>query len=506
MPESRTPANGSRMTSDPDPAHPAGTCRCCRPPPTRRRRYCRSRPLRCVVRAQPDLASRTPARVPSATTAWPGSPRWPPCSATGSPFRERLLVVRHLWLPGRGVERAVLVTAAAVHRGSARRGPRSLRCTGTVVPGSRTCTASPSTGLLRSRTQADQWLVLTRRDLMYAAAERLDPDTYRSRHGGVRRDGAGQSLWRVGEFHYRTTTAAAPAAEENAMGVALADAAAAAGLRPTLPTHPLPQLRRGRLTARSGLSPVRGIRTGAAPGAGGRAAPLASWWTALVGAGPGRPGRRDPGGHRGWAYRARRAAARARRRAGRAGGARRRCTAAPRSRSCATPVRSARAPPPCTPLHLTGDDVAALRPGTGVCFCPTTERDLGDGIGPAPALLTAPCGPRAWGPDSHARTESFGGGPVPWSCTSGCSGRNAACSTRPIAKACHGSTGILAWLPRGCRCGRGRLALISVADGPEDWSALPAAGRPRGDRGSQATAGGRDRRRRGRVVARDGHT
>ena len=35
--------------------------------------------------------------------------------------------------------------------------------------------------------------------------------------------------------------------------------------------------------------------------------------------------------------------------------------------------------------HLTPEDLADMdRTSTGVCFCPTTERDLGDGIGPAP--------------------------------------------------------------------------------------------------------------------------
>ncbi len=42
-----------------------------------------------------------------------------------------------------------------------------------------------------------------------------------------------------------------------------------------------------------------------------------------------------------------------------------------------------------------------------MCFCPTTERDLGDGIGPAPALLTAPCGPFSLGSDSHAVIDMF---------------------------------------------------------------------------------------------------
>ncbi len=40
--------------------------------------------------------------------------------------------------------------------------------------------------------------------------------------------------------------------------------------------------------------------------------------------------------------------------------------------------------------HLTDDDISVLGSSrTGVCLCPTTERDLADGIGPSRALLTA---------------------------------------------------------------------------------------------------------------------
>ena len=57
--------------------------------------------------------------------------------------------------------------------------------------------------------------------------------------------------------------------------------------------------------------------------------------------------------------------------------------------------------------HLTDDDLSDLdRTATGVCFCPTTERDLGDGIGPAPALL-AGRGLFSLGSDSHAVIDLF---------------------------------------------------------------------------------------------------
>jgi cytosine/adenosine deaminase-related metal-dependent hydrolase len=57
--------------------------------------------------------------------------------------------------------------------------------------------------------------------------------------------------------------------------------------------------------------------------------------------------------------------------------------------------------------HLTGDDVALLgATGTAVCLCPTTERDLADGIGPARALAGAGS-PLCLGSDSHAVVDLF---------------------------------------------------------------------------------------------------
>jgi formiminoglutamate deiminase len=57
--------------------------------------------------------------------------------------------------------------------------------------------------------------------------------------------------------------------------------------------------------------------------------------------------------------------------------------------------------------HLGGDDVARLgATGTTVCLCPTTERDLADGIGPARALADAGS-PLCLGSDSHAVVDLF---------------------------------------------------------------------------------------------------
>ncbi|MFB9234037.1 formimidoylglutamate deiminase [Plantactinospora siamensis] len=57
--------------------------------------------------------------------------------------------------------------------------------------------------------------------------------------------------------------------------------------------------------------------------------------------------------------------------------------------------------------HLTGTDLRLLGgSGTGVCLCPTTERDLADGIGPARELADAGC-PLSLGSDSHAVVDPF---------------------------------------------------------------------------------------------------
>ncbi|MBN2623045.1 MAG: formimidoylglutamate deiminase [Acidimicrobiales bacterium] len=57
--------------------------------------------------------------------------------------------------------------------------------------------------------------------------------------------------------------------------------------------------------------------------------------------------------------------------------------------------------------HLAAGDIARLgSSGTTVCLCPTTERDLADGVGPAATLAEAGC-PLRLGSDSHAVVDLF---------------------------------------------------------------------------------------------------
>ncbi len=57
--------------------------------------------------------------------------------------------------------------------------------------------------------------------------------------------------------------------------------------------------------------------------------------------------------------------------------------------------------------HVSDDDIALLAAaGSTVAMCPTTERDLGDGIGPTRAFAAAGV-PMALGSDSHAVIDLF---------------------------------------------------------------------------------------------------
>lgn len=56
-------------------------------------------------------------------------------------------------------------------------------------------------------------------------------------------------------------------------------------------------------------------------------------------------------------------------------------------------------------IHVDLDDIGLIgRSGTAVCACPTTEADLGDGIGPFP-LLTAAGSPLCLGTDQHVSSD-----------------------------------------------------------------------------------------------------
>ncbi len=88
---------------------------------------------------------------------------------------------------------------------------------------------------LRGRTHASGGTFWTWRELMYALAARLDPDSYLSLARAVFAEMALAGFTVVGEFHYLHHDQGGRAyADPNAMGQALIQAATEAGIRLTL--------------------------------------------------------------------------------------------------------------------------------------------------------------------------------------------------------------------------------------------------------------------------------
>jgi formiminoglutamate deiminase len=112
---------------------------------------------------------------------------------------------------------------------------RAERLAGFTVPGMANAHSHAFHRALRARTQVGEGTFWTWREQMYAAVAGLDPDVYRELATGVFAEMALAGITNVGEFHYvHHAPGGAPYADPNAMGHALVDAARAAGIRITL--------------------------------------------------------------------------------------------------------------------------------------------------------------------------------------------------------------------------------------------------------------------------------
>ncbi|MDT5328798.1 MAG: hypothetical protein QOF31_95, partial [Mycobacterium sp.] len=145
----------------------------------------------------------------------------------------------HAWLGGDSVADGVLfsvsdgrITATDTDTTAQ---PGSHRLRGLVIPGLANAHSHAFHRALRGRTQRDRGSFWTWRDLMYRAAERLNPDRYRRLTRAVYAEMALAGITSVGEFHYvHHDSGGTHYAEPNAMGLAVIDGAAAAGIRVTL--------------------------------------------------------------------------------------------------------------------------------------------------------------------------------------------------------------------------------------------------------------------------------
>jgi formiminoglutamate deiminase len=285
---------------------------------------------------------------------------------------------------------------------------------GVVLPGFADVHGHAFHRALRGRTHDRGGTFWTWRERMYSVAARLDPDSYLALARAVYAECALAGVTTVGEFHYlHHGPGGRPYADPNAMGHALAAAAAEAGVRLTLlDTCYLS----GGLDAR-GYRPVEEVQRRFSDG-------TADAWAARVA-----DLRDGPDLRIGVAAHSVRAVPRKALRTVAEVAAGRPLhvhlseqpaeNAACLTAHGLTPTGLLDAEgllgPATTAVHathLTAADVALLggsAAGTGAttaCLCPTTERDLADGIGPARALRDAGC-PLGLGGDQHAVTDPF---------------------------------------------------------------------------------------------------
>ncbi len=278
------------------------------------------------------------------------------------------------------------------------------RLPGIALPGFANCHSHAFHRALRGRTHdggGDFW---TWRERMYAVASRLDPESYLALARATYAEMALAGVTSVGEFHYvHHGPGGVPYDDPNAMSAALREAARDAGIRLTLldtcylaggldPGGHLP-LSAGQQRFSDGsaerwatrvaqLQESPGVRIGVAAHSV-RAVPRSALPT-IVEVAAGRPLHvhlsEQPAENLAALKHYGRTPTELLADAGMLGPA-------------TTAVHA---------THLTGADIAALgASGTTCCFCPTTERDLADGIGPA-GRLTAAGARLSFGSDQHA--------------------------------------------------------------------------------------------------------
>jgi formiminoglutamate deiminase len=308
----------------------------------------------------------------------------------------------YAWLPD-GIQADVLI---AIENGKIVRAEPTgwvedhvPKLAGLTVPGFANAHSHAFHRALRGRTHMGKGSFWTWREQMYQVADRLDPESYHRLARAVYAEMALAGVTCVGEFHYlHHAPGGKPYADPNEMGEALVAAAADAGIRITLlDTLYLQATVDGQLLA----GPQLRFGDGS----------LDAWWERFDALGA------KPNSMIGAALHSVRAVP-----ADVMTEFTELTSGLPVHAHVAEQVdevAACRAVYGCTPTelldrhgvleetftsvhatHLTKGDID-LMADTYACFCPTTERDLGDGIGPARAL--ADSGVRlTLGSDSHA--------------------------------------------------------------------------------------------------------
>ncbi len=288
----------------------------------------------------------------------------------------------------------------------------SLRLSGLTIPALANAHSHAFHRALRGRTHNATGTFWTWRDLMYRTATSLDPDNYYRLARATFAEMALAGIGVVGEFHYlHHQPCGRPYANANAMGSAVMAAAQDAGIRLTLlDTVYLhggidPQTTDGYLP----LGPEQARFSDGDVGCwAGRVEELVSAVsspTVRVGAAVHSVRAVDPTSIEAAAAWTRHHDAPLHVHASEQPAENRQCNALHGASPVEVILEAAAANENVTLVHAThasDHDVALLASaGAGCCLCPTTERDLADGVGPAETLAGAGVG-LCVGSDSHA--------------------------------------------------------------------------------------------------------
>jgi formiminoglutamate deiminase len=317
------------------------------------------------------------------------------------------------WLGGERAEAGVLIEIeddrfATVTAGVPTPSPTDAeRLDGLVLPGFTDAHSHTFHRALRGRTHSGRGTFWTWREQMYALAARLDPDTYRALATATFAESLLAGVTTVGEFHYLHHGAGGQRYEDpNEMAHALTAGANDAGVRLTLLDtcylrggfdQPLDEVQRRFADADADdwgsrvdvLKDTDGCRVGAAihsvRAVDSEAIAAVSRWAAQRGAPVHAHVSEQPAENEA-------------------------CLAA----TGRTPIQLLAGAGAMSPrftavhaTHLTDIDISLLgTTGSCACLCPTTERDLADGIGPA-ARLAVEGASIALGSDSRAVVDHF---------------------------------------------------------------------------------------------------
>ena len=308
------------------------------------------------------------------------------------------------WLGGVRAEAGVVIgidgdRIASVEAGAAEPPPGAERLPGLTLPGLANAHSHAFQRGLRGRTQAGTGSFWTWREQMYELAGRLDPDSCFALSRAAFGEMALAGITCVGEFHYvHYAPDGQPYADANAMGQAVIAAAREAGIRMTLldacylhgGIERFRDADAGAWAGRVGsLDEGPGVRVGAAIHSVRAVDPESARVVAEWAAAGGRPLHahvsEQPKENE-------------------------ECVASHGRTPTELLADAGALSERFTAVHathLTDADVALLgSAGVTACLCPTTERDLADGIGPARRLRDA--GARlAVGSDSQAFIDVF---------------------------------------------------------------------------------------------------